>query len=216
MTRHYGDIAFTDPVGAAPERYGSRQFYERRARRSPRSEGPDPMTPDVVEFLAGRDSFYLATVGETGWPYVQFRGGPRGFVRVLGEHTLGWADFRGNLQYVSVGNLAHEERVALIALDHPSRNRLKVFGRARVVFADDDADLVAALARPEYEAVVERAVLVSVEAFDWNCQQHITPRWTEAELEPLLEGLHARIADLEAEVASLRAARPPGSGPVGV
>jgi predicted pyridoxine 5'-phosphate oxidase superfamily flavin-nucleotide-binding protein len=143
---------------------------------------------------------------------VQFRGGPRGFVRVLGEHTLGWADFRGNLQYVSVGNLAHDDRVALIAMDYPSRDRLKVFGHARVVFAGDDPELVAALAQPEYEAVVERAVVVSVDAFDWNCQQHITPRWTEAELEPLFGGLHARIADLEAEIAALRAAGPADGG----
>jgi len=112
VTTHYGDIAFTDSVSAVQERYGSRAFYARRALRRPGGGGPDPITPDVRDYLGTRDSCYLATVGETGWPYVQFRGGPPGFLRVLDDHRVGWAEYRGNLQYVSTGNLAHGGRVA--------------------------------------------------------------------------------------------------------
>jgi predicted pyridoxine 5'-phosphate oxidase superfamily flavin-nucleotide-binding protein len=214
VTRHYGDIAFTDSVGAVQERYGSRDFYARRARRRPGAGGPDPITPDVREYLAARDSFYLATVGETGWPYVQFRGGPPGFLQVLDDHTVGWAEFRGNLQYVSTGNLAHGGRSALIAMDYPTRNRLKIFGAARVVYPDDDPDLVRSVTVAGYDAVIERALVLTVEAFDWNCQQHIVERYSVLELQPLMAGLQARIAALEEENAGLRAART-NSRPVG-
>ena len=206
MTGHYGEIAFTEHVGAVQERYGSDRFYARRTARSAGS-GPDLLDDDVAAYLSGRDDFYLATVGDTGWPYVQFRGGPPGFLRVLDDNRLGWADFRGNLQYVSTGNLAADDRVAMIVLDHASRQRLKVYGRARVAFPEEDPDVIAALTVPGYDAVVERAVVVTVEAFDWNCPQHITPRFTAAELEPVLDGLHRRIADLEAENARLRTGR---------
>jgi predicted pyridoxine 5'-phosphate oxidase superfamily flavin-nucleotide-binding protein len=165
------------------DRHGSRRFY---ARHQARAEGAreaapargDPLTADVRTYLAERDSFYLATVGTTGWPYVQFRGGPRGFLRVLDDHTLGWADFRGNLQYISTGNLDHDARVALIVMDYPERQRLKIFGMARHHDIRDAPALAERLADPDYEAVVERAVLVDVAAYDWNCQQHITPRYT--------------------------------------
>jgi len=201
MTAHYADIAFTDDVAAIQERYGSRQFY---ARRRERGAGPDPITAPVRAFLAARDSFYLATVGESGWPYVQFRGGPAGFLRVRDDHTIGWADFQGNLQYISTGNVAGNERVALILMDYPHRRRLKIYGHARVVYVDDDPELVAELAPPGYSATIERGVVVSVEAFDWNCQQHITPRYTVSDLEPHLDVLRSRITELEAENTALR------------
>lgn len=204
MSKHYGPIAYTDPVNDVQQRYGSREFYARHQARHGGPDGPDPMTPDVAEFLVERDGFYLATIGPTGWPYVQFRGGFPGFVRVLDVHTFGWADFRGNLQYISTGNLSNDGRVALFFMDYPHRRRLKVFGHARVVFTQDDPTLPARLAVPGDPSVVERAVLITVDAFDWNCPQHITPRYSAAELEPRLGALHAEIAALKAENAEIR------------
>ncbi|GAA3938564.1 pyridoxamine 5'-phosphate oxidase family protein [Actinoplanes auranticolor] len=201
MSAHYADIAFTDQVGEVQERYGSQEFY---ARRRNRHFGPDRFTSDVRTFLAARDSFYLATVSESGWPYVQYRGGPPGFLRVRDDNTIAWADFQGNLQYISTGNIAGDNRVALIVMDYPHRRRLKIYGHARVVYPDDDADLIAELSNPDYRAVIERGVIVTVEAFDWNCQQHITPRYTVTDLEPHLDVLRNRITELEAENTALR------------
>ncbi len=204
MSRHYGDIAFTDPVQDVQERYGSRHFYARHRARGSGHDGPDPITPDVAEFLAERDGFYLATVSQTGWPYVQFRGGAPGFVRVLDTHRFGWADFRGNLQYISTGNVSTDDRVSAIFMDYPHRRRLKIYGRAEVVVAPDDPALLARLVVPGDDSVVERAVLVTVEAFDWNCPQHITPRYSASELEPRLGALRAEIAALKAENTAIR------------
>lgn len=208
MSKHYGAIAFTDDVRAVQRRYGSEAFYDRKRMAGKASPGRDPLTTTERDYLAERDSFYVATVSETGWPYVQFRGGPRGFLRVLDEHTVGWADFRGNLQYISTGNLAGQDRVAIIAVDYPHRRRLKLFGHARVVTAEDDPQLTSALTDPAYEAAVERAVVVDVDAFDWNCPQHITPRYTAAELEAALGPLREQLADLQAENARLRSEIP--------
>lgn len=208
MSRHYDDIAFTEAVSEVQERYGSRSFYDRRRSRGHRTAGRDEREGDDVgdalsederSYLGERDSFYLATVSATGWPYVQFRGGPPGFLRVLDDHTIGWADFRGNLQYISTGNVAGDDRVALIVMDYPNRQRLKIFGRARVAYAEDEPGLVSQLSLPTYDAVVQRAVVVSVAAFDWNCQQHITPRYTAAELEGPLAAMRHRIRHLEDE-----------------
>jgi uncharacterized protein len=204
MSRRYPAIAFTDDVQAVQHERGSDTFYERKRIAGAASAEPDALTDDEIEFLADRDGFYLATVSETGWPYVQHRGGPPGFVRVLDEHTIGWADFRGNLQYISTGNLGGDDRVAIITVDYARRRRLKIFGHARVVTADQDPNLVRSVGLAQYDAVVERAVVVTVEAFDWNYPQHITPRFSAAELEPGLEGLRQRLADLEAENARLR------------
>jgi uncharacterized protein len=204
MSSNYDRIAFTEPVQRVQDRYGSRSFYARHQARSGTDFSPDPITADVRQFLEQRDSFYLATVGDTGWPYVQFRGGPPGFLQVLDAHTVGWADFRGNLQYISTGNVSSDDRVALFAMDYPHRRRLKLFGNARVSFGEDEPELVARLVRPDYEAVVERAVVVSIVAYDWNCQQHITPRYTVAELEPHVAALRHRIAELEAENTLMR------------
>lgn len=205
MSKHYAGIAFTDAVQVVQQRYGSRDFYGRKAEEALADEqAPDPLGPDERTYLAERDSFFLASVGETGWPYVQHRGGPPGFLQVLDDHTIGWADFRGNLQHVTDGNLSHDPRVSLIVMDHARRQRLKIFGHARIVYADDDPDLIARLTHPDYDAVVERAVVVTVDAFDWNCPQHITPRYSAAELEPMLAPLQARLEAAEAEVAKLR------------
>lgn len=205
MSKHYGAIAFTDAVRDVQHRYGSDAFYDRKRVQGKAVPGGDALTDDEKDYLAERDSFYLATVSETGWPYVQFRGGPVGFLRVVDDRTIGWADFRGNLQYISTGNLGGNDRVALIAMDYVHRRRLKIFGHARVVTAEDDRALIDTFADPGYDAVVERAVLVAVEAFDWNCPQHITTRFSAAELEPHLVPLQREVAALRAENAQLRA-----------
>lgn len=204
MSKHYAAIAFTDHVRAVQDDHGSAAFYGRKVSAGNASTGSDPLTDAEKEYLAQRDSFFLASVSETGWPYVQFRGGPAGFVRVLDDQTIAWADFRGNLQYISTGNMSGDDRVAIIALDFAHQRRLKVFGHARIVTADDDPELLAALSDGSYEAVVERAVVVSVEAYDWNCPQHITPRFTVAELESALAPLRGELAELRAENARLR------------
>lgn len=189
MSEGYAAVAETDDVRAAQVRLGSRSARARSAApATPQSSADphDPLTDFERDFVAARDGFYLASVSSTGWPYVQFRGGPPGFVRSPDVHTLAWADFRGNRQYLSTGNVAGDERVALFFMDYPNRLRLKVFGRARVVDARDGPDLVAELTVPGYRGKVEQAFIVTVAAFDWNCPQHITPRFSEAELAPAL------------------------------
>ncbi|MGZ6779978.1 MAG: pyridoxamine 5'-phosphate oxidase family protein [Mycobacterium sp.] len=204
MSKHYASIAFTDDVRAIQADRGSEAFYGRKVASGKASPGRDPLTDDEKEYLRERDGFYLASVGETGWPYVQFRGGPAGFVRVLDDHTIGWADFRGNLQYISTGNMTGNGRVAIIAVDYAHQRRLKIFGHARIVTVDQNPDLIQSLRDDAYDAVVERAVVVDVEAYDWNCQQHITPRFTLAELDEGLEPIRNQLAALQAENARLR------------
>jgi predicted pyridoxine 5'-phosphate oxidase superfamily flavin-nucleotide-binding protein len=195
MARAFADITFTPSVKAAQSRYGSRRANERLENSKDRA---DELTEDEIEFIAARDSFYQATVSETGWPYVQFRGGPTGFLKVIDPKTIGYADFRGNVQYVSVGNLNADGRIALILMDYPNRQRLKIWGHARIIHEDQEPALLASLQAPGYKARVERGVVISVAAFDWNCPQHITPRFTEAEV-------RAAIAPLMAELETLRA-----------
>lgn len=213
MGRRFAELAFTPAVKAAQERLGSRAAYHRLEENdAPRH---DRLGSAEAVFLAARDSFYLATVSETGWPYVQHRGGPPGFLKVLDDRTLGFADFRGNRQYVSLGNLAHDDRVALIAVDYPNRRRLKLLGRARPT---EEPTVLARLALPAYRARVERGFLVAVEAFDWNCPQHITPRFTTTEIAAAVAPLQARIAELEAALAATSGApaapgAPPGLRP---
>ncbi len=203
MPRAYAQIAFTPTVRALQERAGSRNAYARMESTADRHVG---LGESEIEFIEQRDSFYQATVGETGWPYVQFRGGPTGFLKVLDANTIGYADFRGNLQYISVGNLSQDERVSLILMDYANRVRLKLFGRAKLVTADDDPDLVARLVVPGYRAVVQRGVVITVEGFDWNCPQHITPRFTEDEIRLATAPLTDEIARLRKEIATLRLA----------
>lgn len=201
MGHKFAEIAFTDTVKSVQEALGSRSGYARR-------EGGDVdfncrLGPSEAQFIAERDSFYMATVSETGWPYVQHRGGPIGFLRVLDEKTLGFADFSGNRQYVSVGNLKTDDRVSLFLMDYPNRTRLKILGRARVVGLESNDELVRRVSLPDYRARVERGVVINVEAFDWNCPQHITPRFTSDEIEVAVQPLRKRIADLEEHLLSL-------------
>jgi uncharacterized protein len=197
MTSRFLNLVFSPSVKAAQQQNGSRHAYA----RSDGASEPDRLTENETQFIAARDSFYLASVGAHGWPYIQHRGGPPGFIKVLGERTLGLADFRGNRQYVSVGNIADDSRVALFMMDYVRRARLKLLGHARVVALADAPDLAAALADPFYRAKVERGLVIEIEAFDWNCPQHITPRFTLAEIEPSIAVLKARIAELEAQLA---------------
>jgi len=164
----------------------------------------DRFTEAEVQFIAARDSFYLATVSESGWPYVQHRGGPPGFLRVLNDTTLAFADFRGNRQYISLGNAAANDQVALILMDYPNRRRLKIYARIEAKDLSADPALAEKLALPGYKAKPERAFLLHLEAFDWNCQQHITPRFSEAELSTAFAPVRARLEQLEAENKALR------------
>jgi predicted pyridoxine 5'-phosphate oxidase superfamily flavin-nucleotide-binding protein len=180
MGHRFAEIAFTRSVRAVQEAQGSRRSYQKLERGE---DYNDVLGDDEAGFIAARDSFYMATVSETGWPYVQHRGGPSGFVRVLDANTLGFADFRGNRQYVTVGNLRTDDRAALFFMDYPNRLRLKVLGRVTLV--EPGAERLAELQIPGYPARVERGFIIRVEAFDWNCSQHITPRYTVAELRDL-------------------------------
>lgn len=203
MTGHYAQVAFTDAVRAHQAAHGSLRGYERMAAVP---EVADRLGENEAWFIGERDSFYLSTVSETGWPYIQHRGGARGFLKVIDSRTVGFADFRGNKQYISRGNLDHDGRVALFLMDYAARTRLKIFGRARVVEAAERPELVASLTVPEYRAQVERAVLIEIEAFDWNCSQHIPELYPREEVLEAVADLRERIADLERENAALRAA----------
>ena len=203
MSRAFTKIAFTPSVKAAQSLYGSRAAY---ARFEAGDDTGDTLTPRETEFIQARDSFYQATVSETGWPYVQFRGGPAGFLQVLDERTIAYADFRGNRQYLSVGNLNTDDRVTLILMDYPNRHRLKIWGQAQVIHGSENPEWLARLEMPGYRAQVERAIIILVEAYDWNCPQHITPRFTEAEIAAAATGMQQELAELKAENAKLKTA----------
>ena len=164
----------------------------------------DRFTENEAAFIADRDSFYLATVSETGWPYVQHRGGPRGFLKLVDDHTLAFADYRGNRQYIGTGNLAADDRACLFLIDYPDRARLKIYVRVEILALDDDPDLTALVTMPDYKAKLERIFRLHLETFDWNCQQHITPRFTADEIEAAIAPFRARLRDLAAENAHLR------------
>lgn len=226
MSQNYFALAFTDHVMASQVQYGSRSALERVDRQAgqgvaptdpspPGAESPDdwdgnentvrdPMGSTEREFVALQDGFYLATVSENGWPYVQFRGGGPGFVSSPDEHTLAWADFRGNRQYISTGNLDNDPRVALIFLDYARQTRLKVFGVARVADVRGQGAQESPLAVPGYRARIEREIHIDVRAYDWNCPQHITPRFSIEEIAVTTEALRQRVDDLEAQNEALR------------
>ena len=194
MARAFAKIAFTAAVRQAQNLHGSRHVNQRLEESA---DAQAMLTEVETDFIARCDGFYQATVAESGWPYVQYRGGPRGFLQVIDPLTLGFADFRGNLQYLSVGNLAGNDKIAMILMDYPNRMRLKIWGRARVASATEDGELLRRLVVPQYAARVERGIVIAVEAFDWNCPRHITPRFTEEEVK-------AAIAPLKEELRTLR------------
>ncbi|OLP19889.1 pyridoxamine 5'-phosphate oxidase [Leptolyngbya sp. 'hensonii'] len=195
MPRKFGEIAFTPEVMAAQTERGSRQTYERYIANGP---AHDSITPKLEDFIAQLDGFYLGTVGSNGYPYIQFRGGPPGFLKVLDEKTLGFADFSGNVQYITVGNLSGEGKAFLFLMDYRHRQRIKVWGRARIV--ETDPALIEQLRMPDYPAEIERAILFHVEATSENCPQHIPIRYSEAEVATMLLPLQTRIAELEQQL----------------
>lgn len=199
MPSKFGELAFTPEVKAAQERRGSREIYDRYISQG---SANDSITPKLEKFIAQLDGFYLGTVSSNGYPYIQFRGGQPGFLKVLDEKTLGFADFSGNVQYITVGNLSGSDRAFLFLMDYRHRKRVKVWGRARVI--EGDLGLIERLEDPNYPAKVERAILFEVEAFSENCPQHIPVRYSEPEVERKVEAavapLQARIAELEQQL----------------
>ena len=204
MAHKFAEIAFTPVVRAIQVEEGSRTGY------AGMDEGDDynhRLSGREAIFIAARDSFYMASVGETGWPYVQHRGGPAGFMKVLDERTIGFADYSGNRQYVSTGNFRTDKRVSLFFMDYPNRTRLKMLGRVRTV-GFNEPELLARLEDDSYPAKVERGFVIEVEGFDWNCPQHITPRFTETEVEDQLAALRTENRRLKDQHASFEDTKP--------
>jgi predicted pyridoxine 5'-phosphate oxidase superfamily flavin-nucleotide-binding protein len=195
MPRQFGTIAFTPAVKAMQEKMGSRENYERFV-----AKGADnnTITPDLVEFIASMEGFYLGTVSSNGYPYIQFRGGKAGFLKILDEKTLGFADYRGNVQYISVGNLSEQDKAFLFLMDYRHRRRLKILGRARIV--ENDPTILAQVEDADYGATVERAIVFEIEGWDWNCPQHIPIRYSQAEVETM----QTRITELEQRLAEAK------------
>jgi predicted pyridoxine 5'-phosphate oxidase superfamily flavin-nucleotide-binding protein len=203
MSNKFYEIAFTPAVKKAQEQYGSRC---RLAGFDADGDGESEVSLSgaEIDFIEQRDGFYMATVGEGGQPYIQFRGGPPGFLKVLDDKTLGFADFRGNLQYISVGNLAASNKAALFLMDYANRQRLKIFAEAEVTDARETPAAIENLRDADYKAKIERAVVLHVKAFDWNCPQHITPRYTMDEVRSMIRPLNEYVEKLEKEIEALK------------
>jgi uncharacterized protein len=201
MARNFGSLVFTPVIKALQERHGSRRQY---ARLEKSGASRDRLGRRESEFIAERDSFYLASVGETGWPYVQHRGGPKGFLKVIDEQTIAFADFSGNQQFISAGNLMTDNRVALMLVDYPRQTRLKILGRAEILEGGDARAWIERVRDPGYEAVIEQVFVIRVEAFDWNCPQYITPRFTEDQIQEALAPIERRTRELEQDNEKLR------------
>jgi len=199
MNRPVSDIAFTSAVKRAQELRGSREGYQRMEQRG---GWQHEVTPELAAYIGERDSFYLATASEDGQPYVQHRGGKKGLLKVIDKTTLAFADFVGNAQYISIGNLDENNKAFIFLMDYPNRRRIKLWGTATVV--EDDAELLRSVTDASYSGKPERVIMFSIEAWDDNCPQHITPRWTNEELSPAVMALQSRVAELEEENRSLR------------
>lgn len=197
---NYSKLAFTDVIKKIQKKLGSRDTYQRVENMS----YVDGLTPIEKEFISQMDSFYLASFGENGFPYIQHRGGPRGFIRVIDEATLGIVDFSGNRQYISVGNISKNAKVSLILLSYPLRARLKIYAEAEIVEINENPVLFDQLKPEDYKFRPERIMLFHIKAYDWNCSQHITPRYTAAEIETLLEPKDEYIRQLEQQLTDLR------------
>jgi predicted pyridoxine 5'-phosphate oxidase superfamily flavin-nucleotide-binding protein len=201
MAKNYASLAFTDPVKKMQEKVGSRVSYERMEKGT----YVDGLTENEIDFIANRDSFYIATIGENGYPYIQHRGGPKGFLKVLDTKRLGFIDFRGNAQYISVGNIATHNQVAMIMVDYPARARLKIYAQAKIIELNEDHKLREQLDLKEYMVRPERMMVFDIDAYDWNCPQHITPRYTAEEINEAFVPQREHIAHLEQEVKRLKA-----------
>ncbi|MFB2881888.1 pyridoxamine 5'-phosphate oxidase family protein [Floridanema aerugineum] len=198
MPRKFGEIAFTPEVQTAQSERGSRQTYEKYIANGPAN---DIITPKIAEFISQLDGFYLGTVSSNGYPYIQFRGGAPGFLKVLDEKTLGFADFSGNVQYITVGNLSGNDKAFLFLMDYRHRKRIKIWGRAEYI--EGDSALIEQLRVPDYPAEIERAIIFHVEATSENCPQHIPIRYSETEVAAMMAPLQARITQLEQQLANL-------------
>lgn len=201
MSHKFFDLTFTESVKKTQEQYGTRRNFARMEGGKPDFYG---LTDAEADFIERMDGFYLATVGENSQPYIQFRGGAAGFLKVLDDKTLGYADFRGNLQYISVGNLAANDKAALFLMDYANRQRLKILARIEIKDAKDAPELIEKLAVTDYKAKIERAVIIHVEAFDWNCPQHIKPKYTLEQIKQMVAPLNEQIEKLEKEIAQLQ------------
>lgn len=206
MAQNYIHTLFTDAARDMQEQAGSRQAYARMEEGA--AGNPDLLGKKESMFIAARDSFYIASVTSDGWPYVQHRGGPAGFIKLLDGNRIAFADFRGNKQYVSTSNLQAEPRVSLFLMDYPNKRRLKIIGKAQIVELDDDPELVTSLISADYKVIPERVYVIEVVGFDWNCPQHITPRFTEAEIAEVVAPLTTELAQLRAELTQLRSTKP--------
>ena len=198
MSRAFVDLTFTDSVLAAQARYQSRE-HNKRFEMS--ADKRNKLTEMDADFIRSRDSFYQASVGENGWPYVQHRGGPTGFLKIIDERTLGYADFRGNRQYISVGNINADERVCLFLMDYANRHRLKILARAQVIHENENPDVFQLVVDAQSNAVVERVVILHIEALEWNCSKYITQRFTEREIKNILMPLITENEQLKAQLA---------------
>lgn len=196
----YATIAFSEASKKLQERAGSRMNYARMEKQGDHNV----LSENEIDYIAQRDSFYLASVGENGFPYVQFRGGPAGFLKVLDDKRLGFIDFRGNMQFISVGNVTKNNKVALILMDYAAKARLKIFAEAELVELKENPELFQLLNLSDYKFRPERMMILHVKAFNWNCQQHITPRYTEKEIEEAFAPQQEYIAKLEAEIKLLK------------
>lgn len=202
MARNYRHTLFNDAVKVLQERHGSRAAY---LKMDAGADGtPDTLTAKELGYIALRDSFYMASVNADGWPYMQHRGGPAGFLRHIEGNRIGFADYRGNKQYITTANLAGNDRVSLFLMDYPNKDRLKLVGHAHSIELADDPALVTSLMPEGYRAVPERAFLIDVIGWEWNCSQHITPRFTEAEISAAIQPMAAELNQLRAENAALR------------
>ena len=201
MAKNFPSLAFTAAIKAMQEKLGSRKSYARLEKET----YVDGLTRHEIAFIADRDSFYMATIGENGYPYIQHRGGPKGFVKVLDTKKIGFIDFSGNMQYISVGNIQTNNNVSLIMVDYPSRTRLKILAKAMIIELKDDPALYQQLDLPGYKFKPERMLILDVEAYDWNCPQHITPRYTLEEIEAAFATQVNQIQEMENEINHLKA-----------
>lgn len=197
---NYSSLAFTNVIKSIQDKLGSRETYERVEKMS----YVDGLTPIEAEFVSQMDSFYMASSGENGFPYIQHRGGPKGFIKVIDPQTIGIVDFTGNRQYISVGNITINPKVSLILVSYPFRARLKMYAEAEIVEIKDRPDLFELLKPTDYKFKPERLLLFHIKAYDWNCPQHITPKYTKDEIEELIQPQKEYIQQLEQEVKLLR------------
>ena len=200
MAKNFASIAFSSAVKALQKKQGSRSSYARMEK----DVYQDGLTENEITFISQRDSFYMATVGESGFPYIQHRGGPKGFLKILDAKRIGFVDFKGNMQYISVGNMAGNNKVSLIMVDYPSRTRLKIYATAEIIALKDDPALYESLDLSGYKFRPERMMVLQVEAYDWNCPQHITPRYTLEEIEEAFAAQKNYASNLEAEIRLLK------------